>query len=449
MFHGWIPREDAPRFGDVTTARRREGDYWGRFRAEGEARVWRFRSTVPLPVSRPGQGHHWRSQLARSVRSAATVALVLAVAACSAAEKGHGEAEGVRAVRWSAVELPTSLEPVTLTPIGRQLLVGGRGLAGEVRPRMLTVDGANVETQIPLQPVSPYAFEAKWLAIVASGDRLTAVGGAPGGAHSNTRWTAWEGSISSVRELPQTFETFGGWGAGSLVGLTETLDDGPVIVGSWESRGAGLDIAIWRPRGEKWVRQKHTPAALASSATGLLSARSSTPEGSGLLLAGSATLLRPGKVQQVPAIWRSPSVAGPWTRTTLPGAGSQGEAHGASCDQSRCFVVGHVDGEVGVWEVVQGQARRLDAPSWAVPERAQLVPPVMAGGDAVVAVPAHDGVRLLMVGSHGWSTTKGPDGTTVIAAALSNGSYYIVTATESGGSRLWSTSATALQDQRQ
>ena len=90
------------------------------------------------------------------------------------------------------------------------------------------------------------------------------VGGAPAGAHSNTRWSTWRGDASGVRELPQPFATFGGWGAGALVSLVQT-PSAPVIVGSWESGGAGLDIAVWHPRGERWVRASSAGTALAST----------------------------------------------------------------------------------------------------------------------------------------------------------------------------------------
>ena len=68
--------------------------------------------------------------------------------------------------------------------------------------------------------------------------------------------TTWSGSTSGVRELPQSFETFGGWGAGALNALVRT-PGGEMIVGSWEGR-TGLDISVWTPKGRRWVRQPTT-----------------------------------------------------------------------------------------------------------------------------------------------------------------------------------------------
>ncbi len=102
---------------------------------------------------------------------------------------------------------------------------------------------------------------------------------------------------------------------------------------------------MWHPRGERWVRAPSAGTALASSATELVSARGATADRDGVLVVGSVTLLGDGSVTQRPAVWRSPGPDGPWTRTDLPGDGSLGEAHSASCDDAgRCTVVGAVDG---------------------------------------------------------------------------------------------------------
>ena len=190
------------------------------------------------------------------------------------------------------------------------------------------------------------------------GSVVDLVGGAPAGAHSEhpVEHLAWRRRRRG--ELPQSFATFGGWGAGALVSLVQT-PSAPVVVGSWESGGAGLDIALWHPEGERWVRASSAGTPLASSATALVSARGATSDRAGLLVVGSVTLLGDGSVTQRPAVWRSPGPDGPWSRTDLPGDGALGEAHAAACDATgRCTVVGEVDGALRGWSLGGRRRRR-------------------------------------------------------------------------------------------
>ena len=249
--------------------------------------------------------------------------------------------------------------------------------------------------------MSPTAFQTKWLVAAPRGTAVDLVGGAPAGAHSNTRWFTWRGDASGVRELPQPFATFGGWGAGALVSLVQT-PSAPVVVGSWESGGAGLDIALWHPKGERWVRASSAGTPLASTATDLVSARGATSDRDGVLVTGSVTLLGEGSVTQRPAVWRSPGPDGPWTRTDLPGEGSLGEAHAAACDDTgRCTVVGAVDGTLRGWTVgADGSVSALGLPALAVGEHDLLAAPLLGGGEPTVvlasggaAARAHGGRR--------------------------------------------------------
>ena len=62
-------------------------------------------------------------------------------------------------------------------------------------------------------------------------------------------------------EQPQSFNTFGGWGAGNLVDAVTTTA-GSALIGSWGSDKAGLDAAAWLPSGAKWIRQSSAGTAL-------------------------------------------------------------------------------------------------------------------------------------------------------------------------------------------
>ena len=144
---------------------------------------------------------------------------------------------------WAIVALPGDAAAVTLTAYRDELLVGTRPTDDTAAPGLVRLQGSTT-TVLAVTPASGYGPEARWLSIaVDDGGDLVAVGGARGGAHANVRWTVWRGSTESgLREEEQTFDTFGGWGAGDLVGAV-AAPSGPAIVGSWGSR------AGWPGRG--------------------------------------------------------------------------------------------------------------------------------------------------------------------------------------------------------
>ena len=342
------------------------------------------------------------------------VAVLLLAAACDVAGSrdgsgsGAGSATGAAAarVRTTEVALPVGDEPVVVAPWGEDLLVGARAPEGSAsRPRLTVLGADGGSREVAVTPVSPTAFQARWLVAAPRGEAVDLVGGAPAGAHSNTRWSTWRGSAAGVRELPQPFATFGGWGAGALVSLVQT-PSAPVIVGSWESGGAGLDIAVWHPQGERWVRASSAGTALASSPTALVSARGATVDRDGALVAGSVTLLGDGSVAQRPAVWRSPGPSGPWTRTDLPGDGALGEAHAASCDDSgTCTVLGVVDGTLRGWRLApDGSAAVLAMPGLAVGEHDLLCAPLLSGGEATVLLASGGVLQVLTVSGDGSGT---------------------------------------------
>ena len=117
----------------------------------------------------------------------------------------------------------------------------------------------------------------------------------------------------------------------ALVSLVQTTS-GPVIVGSWQSAGAGLDIALWHPSGERWVRSPSTGTPLASTGAELVSPRGATADLDGVL---RRRLRDPAQGEQrdpAAAVWRVARPDGPWTRTDLPHDGSLGQADAAACD---------------------------------------------------------------------------------------------------------------------
>ena len=369
------------------------------------------------------------------------VAALLLVAACDGAGSGSGSADGAPAagrVTTTDVALPPGDEPVVVTPWGEDLLVGSRAPEGSAsRPRLTVLDPAGGSREVAVTPVSPTAFEAKWLVAAPHGTTVDLVGGAPAGAHSNTRWSTWRGDAAAVRELPQPFATFGGWGAGALVSLVQTPSS-PVVVGSWESGGAGLDIALWHPKGERWVRASSAGTPLASTATDLVAARGATTDRDGVLVAGSVTLLGEGHVTQRPAVWRSPGPDGPWTRTDLPGDGSLGEAHAAACDAAgRCTVVGEVDGTLRGWTLAADDTvTALPLPTLAVGEHDLLTAPLLRGGESTVLLASGGSLRVLTVGRDGIRQQTGPPARAVRSAARTGPGDYVVLEDPAGSARL-------------
>jgi hypothetical protein len=386
-----------------------------------------------------------------ALAAAASAVLALALAGCTGGTGGTDRATTApppAGLRWSETVLPGGTAPVTLTDVDGTLLVGGRAPEGApIRPRLLLLDPADptrVQRELPVRPASPTAYQARWLTVTVRDGTVTAVGGAPAGAHSNTRWSTWTGTLDAgVRELPQRFETFGGWGAGTVTALVATTHR-DVLVGSWQG-STGDDIVTWRPEGDRWVRTASAGTPLASTATLLTTGRGATDWGRGVLVVGSTTSLQPGRVAQRPAAWRATSTAGPWTRVDLPADGATGEAHAATCDLERCVVVGRLGGRLAAWEVAGTGARRLPGmPSWPVGERDLLAPPVLLPGARLLVVP-HDGrARVLEVRGDAVAERPGPEAeaASVEALAATGGRLAVVTAGEQGGqggTRLWTT----------
>lgn len=252
--------------------------------------------------------------------------------------------------------LPRGVEPVTLTASGPTLLVGGYAPTGKVKPRLLRIAPGGSGSEVRLVPHTGYAFEARWQSIASDGDRIIAVGGAPGGAHSNTRWTTWAGTNAGVTEIPQPFDTFGGWGAGDVIGPVLT-SAGPVIAGFWQGVRSGLDAAIWLPAGDRWVRQSSAGSALESTPELQVGPRSATS--TGMVLPGSALHLSGGTVLQSAAVWRSERVNGGWARVDLPPSGASGEAVSAHCTGQNCVVSGYIGDAVALWRLSSSTVTRI------------------------------------------------------------------------------------------
>ncbi len=349
-------------------------------------------------------------------------------------------------VRFEAVALPPGAHPQVLAATGDTLLVGVRYDGPQPRPGLLRrdadADAAAPPTEVPLRAATPYGGTASWYALAAAGDRVLGVGGDRGGAHGNVRWSVWAGSPGGVQEQAQAFSTFGGWGAGELVGAVLTPRDA-AVVGSWQSAGAGLDVAVWRPDGEVWSRSDSTGTALASTRTALGFPTAATDHEQGVVVTGWR--FGGGAPGPVPVVWRSGPDPGRaerglrgWTATALPDAGRSGAALTARCAGPTCAVAGRVDGALALWRLVDRRWSRVAGlPRIPVGDDQPLAPPLDPAGRLRQVV--SDGARVVVVDA-GEPTPAvrvavGPTGT-VRAAVVAGASTYVVT-DGPDGPRLW------------
>ncbi len=374
-----------------------------------------------------------------------TALAVITLPACSSSKPpADGPSTGPD-VSWTAVDLPAGEEPVTLTPIGADLLVGLRRPAARVKPHLLVLAASGRRTDVPLTPQSPYAYEARWHSVATDGTRIVAIGGAPGGAHSNTRWTTWTGTTAGLTEKPQGFNTFGGWGAGQLVAAVMT-PAGTAIAGSWGSAKAGLDAAVWLPSGDRWVRQSSAGTALESTQQLQVGARAGTSAGAGIVLAGSQLRLAPGVVEQHAMILRSTTLNSGWRRLELPEGGGRSEAVAARCAATTCDVSGYVDGHLALWRLDGSGATRLPGvPGIPVTDKDVLPAPFETGGRTVQLVSDGGKLEVLTARDGHWTLQQshGPDGV-ITDAALIGDTLYLIAGPAGGQAHLWRTDVTGI-----
>lgn len=371
------------------------------------------------------------------------LALLVSMASCTSAPGGDRSSLPPVSLSWARVELSDDAEPVTLTAVGSQVLVGAEDSAGPVHPRLFTVGSGAAAREVRVAPRSPYGRLARWQVVAADGTNVVAVGGHPGGAHANTRWTTWSGTTALVTETPQPFTTFGGWGAGDLTGAVITAT-GPALVGTWQGARAGLDGAIWLLREERWVRQPRPDPTLQSTADLLVGTRSAAGSGASLVIVGSVLHLGSGNLRQAAAVWRSRSLSRGWTRVELPDAGARSEAVSVGCSAGQCLLAGAVDGRYALWSTEASTAHRLPGlPDLPIDISDDLPVPISRDGHSVAVVPSKGTTTVLSGEKESWSVANGPDGAAT-SAALVGDELFAITQRGHEAARLWRTPAQPL-----
>lgn len=355
---------------------------------------------------------------------------------CTACGPDPGPTTPSRTLDWNVVPLVAGLTPSVLAVAGDSVLVGGRRDDGGPRPGLATVAVDGTVAPLPLEPNSPYAEVADLASLATDGSTVYALGRAHGGAHANFRWTTWRGTVADgLVDEPQTFQTFGGQQAGGLLDVVLT-DEGAAIAGSWSSvDGIGLDAAVWRPKGTRWVREESAGGALANTREVQVAPRAAAAYGSTTIIAGSVITF-PDGVRQGAAVWTQAGRREPWRLVRLPDPGRTSEALSAACAEA-CWVSGHADGQVALWRMAPtGEAAR-EAALPAQPIDVEGPGPrtfVLQGRPGVLSSTGGK-TTLLIQDEGGWTTVPGPDGTVFDAVVRGDRLYAII-----GGdteTRLW------------
>lgn len=321
---------------------------------------------------------------------------------------------------WSAEDLPAP--PVALVVAGDTLLVGTDGRAGE--PAGLLSLGPDGHAQpVGVTPSSPYGREGRWSALAASGREVVGLAGVRGGAHGNVRWTIWRGTPDGLTEQPQAFETFGGYGMGTLTALAVT-DAGPLLVGSWQSAAAGLEPTLWRPAGDSWVRRP-TPAPLANTTTELHRVAAVASSAATTMLVGTVTRLG-SSLSVAPAAWIGNGRD--WRQVALPAPGTNTSAEAVGCGPAGCLILGRSGSTLLAWWV-QGESVR-ELPIATDLADGPLPNPALDGARAWALVPTSSGSTLL-AWSDGWTSRPGPAGSPHALVRLGDRLFALC------GDRLW------------
>jgi hypothetical protein len=336
---------------------------------------------------------------------------------------------------WSRSAVAVPGEVATLTGTDTGLLVGSYAPGESVRPRLSLVRDGRV-TAVPATPAPGYGPDARWTAVETDGTSVTAIGGARGGAHANVRWTEWSGTMSGIRDVPQSFWTFGGHEAGDLVGVAY-LDGAPVIVGGWASPTTGFDVATYELEGERWVRTSPGGPSLASTRSELVSGAAVAARPHELVVVGSVERLTAG-LPITAVAWRGARSGRTisWTRQELPGR-TPAEARAVSCSGVECLVVGRVGGHLATWLLGTGPARLVEVPEVPVGDTDVVLAPARSARHWYVAVrsaTASHGVVGDADGT-GWVERPLPAGSPVAVASTTDGVW--LASVSDGHSTLW------------
>lgn len=353
----------------------------------------------------------------RRTRQLAGVGAFLVAAALSACTMSDDQPHTLDG--WQAISLPDAMVPATMQLQQDRLLVAGHSIRrGSREPALAMISTTNPGSEpepLTLAPTTHYAKIADLVSITSSGAEVITLGVAYGGAHANPRWTIWTGTADKVVDRPQTFETFGGWDAGTLIGLAVDTR-GPLIMGTWQGTH-GPDGAVWRAEGDRWVRQP-SPPALRNTTTRQVSPRFVEQHGDGSVTVSGSVLDLTDGVRQSAVTWRDAD--GSWTIAPLPDPGKRSEAWSTACSQT-CWTAGVRDDKLAVWSA----GALLDIPD--LPAADTDTAKVLLSTDGVIVATSQGQTGHLLISHDGkWKIYSSPDGA-VQSATLVGSRLYLIT----------------------
>lgn len=335
---------------------------------------------------------------------------------------------------WRRVT-PPGMTPSVLFGGAAGVFVGGQAVSPDAAPLLDRRDGDRWR-EVPAAAMTGYGQVATFVQGAADpSGRIVMMGTATGGAHLNPRWTTWIGDEAGIVEEPQTSETFGGWNAGGITGVTYGAE--PSIVGAWSVDAGATGIAVWRHQGSTWQRETSSPVFAGSPPATTESATAATAVAARSVIVGLQTDLTGGAVHQRAQLWQSDT--GAWTRTDIDTSDADSAATDVTCTATDCLVVGRLGGVLALWRVSGDHVARIDVPARSV-DRYTGAPRVARDG-ALTAIAVDAGAELLTSTDGGaWTASASPAGD-VRGLAVRDGTILILLRDGNGAQQLYQRSA--------
>lgn len=362
---------------------------------------------------------------------------LIALAALLAAGCTTQQQQPVVVHGWHELPAPaTGARVLAIVPDGHELLVLGSvpGPDGRAPGAWTTTDG-HTWHPVPLRPHTYYAYQAELIAVGVAGGRITALGQAFGGAHSNPRLTVWSGDATGLDEHEQPFEMFGGPHA-IAVGDATALPGMSLLVGQWDGPTGRYGAAVWTsPDGATWQRDAADPALV--SAPGEQTSALGAGTGPGGFLVTGDTLRGP---RLFPLLWTSPDGRA-WRRISVPTLPQDSvEADHVACDNTGCVLAGSAVSQA--WQALcwpVGSGTTIGAPGRGPTGDTMQVSQVLLHGNEVLdALRVNGTARLESISrdcTH-WQDVQLPvRSAEVRVGELANG--LLLATTDDTASRLW------------
>jgi hypothetical protein len=254
---------------------------------------------------------------------------------------------------WRELALPAASGRARISAVvacvGRWYAVGAVTDARGDRPAAWTGTPEGPWRALTVRPLSFYGARHVLYDAACAGDRLVALGAAPGGAHGNPRTATWllaPPDTGTLREVDAAFETYGGPEAVAV----SAVAGGPrgFVVGGARAPGGSMSAAAWHSAdGERFALAGRSAWSPARAGLSFAGAAVAAPDGSWLLLGWLLGGASGGG--RDPAAWHSVDGAR-WSAETLPAdRGADDSVHRGVGWRGGVLGVGVHGARFGVW----------------------------------------------------------------------------------------------------